>query len=413
MPPATSSTPETPKFLFARQPIVRASLEISGYELLYRAQASDDHARIGNPNQATANVVIAALAEGVLERIAGKLPVYINITRPLLLSGMLESLPNKRVILEVLEDIDPTPEVLEALRQLRAKGYTIALDDFAVHRINDPLVDIANIVKIDIQMDHEFSQIPACVQKFKRRGVLALAEKVESWEEFEALKAAGFDYFQGYFFARPEPVQGQMITASRALLLNLLTKLEKPDVGVEEIERLVSHDVALSLRILRYINSAAIGLRRKISSLREAILLLGFRHLKTLAYLSALSGIDGKPPALLTTTLVRARMCQNLAERFKRDNSDHYFLAGLFSTLDAFYNTSLDSLLKEIPLGEDITDGLLRHEGGIGEVLEYVKFYEKGAWLDDDDETSFNHVAPACYAEALEWAELTQGALKG
>jgi EAL and modified HD-GYP domain-containing signal transduction protein len=241
-----------------------------------------------------------------------------------------------------------------------------------------------------------------------------IAEKVEDWDSYDRLREAGVDYFQGNFVSRPELVVRPTVRASKANLLGLLVLLQDEEVPMSDVVERINTDLALSYRLLRLVNSAAIGLRRRVDSVEDAVRMLGLKAVRSLVYLSALTGVDGKPPALIHNTMIRARFAERLAAETRVAHPPTAFLVGVFSNLDAFYNQPLADLIGELPLTDEISRALLAGEGELGELLEYVRFYEKGQWLDGGDDSAtaaLNAVAPACYLEAVRWEEELKASL--
>jgi len=234
--------------------------------------------------------------------------------------------------------------------------------------------------------------------------VKLLAEKVETQDEFEFCLEEGFEYFQGFYFCKPKIISATTMPANRLTVCRLLAKLHKPDVTIQEVESLIGEDPSLSYRILRYINSAAIAMPRKIESIRHAVRMVGLDHIRTLSSLVLLFSLDDKPRELIKTSVVRARMCQLLGEGTAHDHGS-YFTAGLFSTLDAFLNCSMQNALEHLPLSDEIREALLHGEGPIGRILSAVFAFEQADWekldrLGVEPQT----VANACF-EAVSWGE--------
>ena len=397
----------------ARQPIVDADLKTVGYELLYRAADADQVARIGNSNQATASTVLNALSEIGLESLVGGKQAFINVPAKLLFSGVLEDIGARSVVLEVLETVECDEETGAAMQRIKKAGYRLALDDFPPEWIDKPCVSHSHYVKFDVFASGVEATVDA-VPAAHRAGLKVIAEKVEDWESYDRLRDAGVDYFQGHFVSRPETVVRPTVRASKANLMGLLILLQDDKASVGEIVERINTDLALSYRLLRLVNSAAVGLRRKVESVEEAVRLLGLKAVRSLVYLSALTGVDGKPPALIHNTMIRARFAELLATQSRLANPPTAFLVGLFSNLDAFYNQPLAQLIRELPLTEDISAALLEGRGPLGELLEYIRFYEKGQWLESDGEiASLNEVAPNCYLDAVRWDEALRESLGG
>ncbi|MFO7808206.1 EAL and HDOD domain-containing protein [Guyparkeria sp.] len=397
----------------ARQPIVDADLNTIGYELLYRAADADQVARVGNSNQATASTVLNALSEIGLDSLVGGKQAFINVPGKMLFSGVLEGLVAPSVVLEVLETIECDGRTAEAVKRLRKAGYRVALDDFPPESIDRPCAAECHYVKFDL-VEVGVERVIAALPAARKAGLKVIAEKVEEWDDYDRLREAGVDYFQGHFVSRPEMVVRPTVRASKANLMGLLILLQDDDVVLAEIVERINTDLALSYRLLRLVNSAAIGLRRQVDSVEEAVRLLGLKAVRSLVYLSALTGVDGKPPALIHNTMIRARFAELLAAQSQVANPPTAFLVGLFSNLDAFYNQPLAQLIEELPLTDDIAKALLEGQGSLGELLEYIRFYEKGQWLEADGETvvsSLNEVAPNCYLDAVRWDEALRESL--
>jgi len=386
-----------------RQPIYDRDLGVYAYELLFRA-AHDNSARFSDGDQATSNVIVNAFMEIGLDNIVGQRLAFINLTRAFFVDHSSVCLPRDRVVLELLEHIEPDAEVIEGVKQLSAQGYAIALDDFIYHDRLRPLVKLADIVKVDL-MALQRDQLSQQVQKLRQHPVKLLAEKVETREEFDLCMQLGFDYFQGYFFARPQVIRGQRLPSNRLATLHLLSRLQDPDIPPAELESLIVQDVTFSYRILRYVNSAAFSLARKIESVHQAVVILGLQTIKTWTTLLAMSQVDNKPTELVVTAMIRGRMAELLAKALKADHPESFFTVGLFSALDALMDNTMEEILTQLPLAEHIASALLHHTGRHGEVLAAVLAYERGQW----GQICCGKLAPEqirdCYLSALRWAE--------
>lgn len=385
-----------------RQPIYDAGLKVYGYELLFRA-GDTDAANVVDGDSATSQVIVNTFMEIGLDAIVGQHLAFINLTRSFFVENSTQVLPPERVILEVLEDIEPDTELQEGLRRLSEQGYRIALDDFIYHESLRPLVELADLVKIDI-MDMDRATITEHVEQLKPYKVPLLAEKVETLEEFEFCKQLGFDYFQGYFFCKPNVVKSQRMPSNRLATLRLLSRIQDPQVDAKDLEELIAQDVTLSYKILRYINSAASGLPRQVESIHQAVVLLGLDTIKTWVTLLSLTSIEDKPIELLVTAMVRAKMCEELARAAKLDNTDSYFTVGLFSALDAMMDRPLPELLDELPLAAPVREALLEQEGHLGQALRCVLAYERADWRQAHCASlGMNRVRDA-YFTAVNWA---------
>ena len=347
-----------------------------------------------------------------LSNIVGKHTAFFNLTGSFIRGDHPLPLNNRQVVLELLEDIVPDDELLAGLRKLVHNNFIIALDDFEYREELAPLLELAHIVKLEVNgRGHE--QLSQRIATLKPFNVKLLAEKVESHEEFELCKALGFNYFQGYFLCRPNIVAGKGLPSNRLVIMRLLATLQDPDIDMEELERLIVQDVSLTYRLLRYINSAAFALSQEIDSVKRALVMIGTKTIKNWVSLLLMTRIDDKPLELMRTAMIRARMCELLAEHSGwRVERDQYFICGLFSVLDALMDRPIDELLEELPLSETIKLALLGGQGSHGQILQQVISYEHGAWERLADSGIATQEYRRCYLSAVIWADDSMLALK-
>ena len=392
--------------LVGRQPIYRRNMDVYAYELLFRQQGADQ-AEFTDGDSATSRVLYNTFVEIGVDDIVGRHRAFVNLTPAFLLGRYPLPRAEGQLVLEILEDTPVTDEIVEAVANLRARGYTIALDDFVYQPHLEPLVRMADIIKIDLMQLGE-GQLEEHVHRLSRDGTRLLAEKVETHEEFHHCRELGFDLFQGFFFCKPEVVRGNHLPTNRVAVAELLAALQDPEVELSTLEKLISRDVTLSYRLLRLINSAYFSLRREVDSVGRALLLLGLDAIRNWATLLTLSSVEDKPTELVRTAVVRARLCQNLGTRADPDTgSDLYFTVGLFSTLDALLDQPLEDALGQLPLSQPVAAALLEGSGTPGAVLACALAYEQGDWRAV--ETNTCGIAPAsvrdAYLEALQWAD--------
>lgn len=396
--------PVTADNLIARQPIFDRRMRVYGYEILYRDNPEGWDAVTFEGDRATSSVLMDMFTFQDLDRLVGPHQAFINLTQTFLQDPSILPLSKDRLVLEVLEDIPVTDELIIAVRQLAADGYTIALDDFILDERTLPLAELAHVIKIDIQQLTE-DQLSDHVRRLKRYPARLLAEKVEDHDELELCKSQGFHYFQGFFLSRPRIIKSKRLPADRIRVLNLLQKLQDPEASLREITSLVSEDVYLSYRLLRLINSAYFPIRTQIESIHRAVVYLGLKGVRTWATWIVMSGLQGKPPELKTVALIRAKMATELAEARGLDDPDRAFTVGLFSTLDALLDLPLEEAVGTLPLTEEVNEALLDFEGGLGAVLRTVLAYESGDW----EEALRLGVDPArlkeIYLSSVEWAQ--------
>jgi EAL and modified HD-GYP domain-containing signal transduction protein len=314
------------------------------------------------------------------------------------------------VVLEVLEDVAVDDDVLAALRNLSARGYIIALDDFFYQEHLRPLVELADMIKIDVLASGR-TTVAEQVERLRHYDVRLLAEKVETQEDFTYYKTLGFEYFQGYFFCRPDVVKGQRIPTNRLVTLELLAKLQNPETTFRELEALISRDVSLSYKVLRAANAAIYTRARKVASIHQALQVVGLTAMTNIVSLFLMANIDDKPHELLITAMVRAKMCEQLGKRMQPSNSATFFAVGLLSVLDAFMDRPMPDILQTLPLADEIVEALLAHEGMLGATLGCVLAYERGDWEAAQNLRYPRDLLVKAYLEALLWATEMQNTL--
>lgn len=385
----------------ARQPIFDAELDVQAYELLFRDE-DVSVANISDGNMASSQVMINAFLEIGIDSISDNRISFINLTRDFIVGRLPLPVAPNAVVIEILEDIVVDEELILALKDFSSQGFMLALDDYTFTDDKKPLFDIVDIVKIDI-MDCDRDTLVSDVRALQKCNVKLLAEKVETREDFELCKSLNFDFYQGYFISRPEVIKGQALNPNRISLLEILTMLEDPDCNVDVLENLLSQDVTISYKILRIINSSFFGFRRKIDSVKQAIVSLGMKAIRDWFVILALTSIDDKPRELIMLTLVRARMMQVLAKK-KGLNPDPCFTAGLFSSIDAIMDQPMDEVLKELPLSSDISNALVKRQGEVGELLSLVLNYERGNWSEVTGNGISADDLSSAYLESMAWA---------
>lgn len=385
----------------ARQPIVDRNIDVRAYELLYRKQADDSNQNFDG-DTATATVAINTLLDLGLYTVAGQHPVFVNLTRTFFVNDMYTVLPRERVVLEVLEDIVPDDEFVAAVARAKLNGYKVALDDYVHDGTKDALVDLADYVKVDAaQMDD--AGLREHVKILRRRGLKLLAEKIETRERFKVAWDAGYDLFQGWFYAQPDLVKRKKLASNRASLMQILAKLEDPSVEFEEVGALIERDLALSHKLLRYVNSAALSLRQRVDSVRHACTLLGIERVRSITRLLLLSEVTDKPKELMLNALSRARLCQLLGGKNSSRENQKYFTVGLFSLLDAYLDTTMEQLLVELPLSDEIKAALLEHRGQVGSALDAAVACERADWNGIENSKLPPEELQRLYVSALNW----------
>ncbi len=392
----------------ARQPVFDRNLKVVAYELLYRAGKVNSAEGMLDPNQASKEVLVNAFSEIGLEKITNGRPALVNITQDILTSGALPKGLQKLLIPEVLEDVLVNKDVIQEVKNLINLGYDVALDDFVFSEEWVPLVKQARYIKLDV-MDLGVLGVKEQLARLRVTGSVEgklLAEKVETHEEFELYRTLGFDYFQGYFLCKPHVMEGESVPASGLVIMSLMSELSKDDYDIEKVERIICQDPRLSYKLLRVVNSASFGLSRTIKTISDAIVLLGSQELGRWASMLALSAVDNKPHELLVTAIVRAKMCELVAQQLNRTFSGGYFTAGLLSLLDALLDKPLPDIVGKMPLSAEIELALLTGEGDVGQVLNAVISYERGQF----EASMLPGMTPNdlwdVYIRTLEWANI-------
>jgi c-di-GMP-related signal transduction protein len=390
----------------ARQPIFDRQKRVHAYELLFRFGFENVFA-CHDGDHASKAVIANAFLIGLQTLTQGR-QVFINCTRDILVNDYVFLVPGKLMVVEILETIDPDEEVVAACRRLKSRGYRIALDDFTASSQLASLLALADIVKIDFRATPPAERTTMAAEG-KRRGLSMVAEKVETESEFREAAACGYTYFQGYFFARPEIVATRDIPAFKLNYLRVLREVNRPEVDLSEVERIVKAEASLSYRLLRYLNSAFFSFSGRIRSLRHGLSLLGEDETRKWISLVATTAMAGdKPPELVVNCLVRARFCEQLAASLRLQGRSHeLFLMGLISLMDAILGLPLAEVLAEMPVAEEIKAALLEDRGAFGPAYRLIRAYERAQWdevtqaaqqlqLGDEDLARF-------YQESIAW----------
>ena len=389
-----------PPAFIARQPIFNDKLEAVGYELLFRGRGYAADALVDDAERATAIVVLNSLTELDLKRVVGHQTAWVNVSREFVLDGLAEAVPPGLVGFEVPENELFDEEMVNALGELKDRGYRLALDDFRYRNGSEAPLDLFDVVKLNmLELGRE--GIGEQVERLKPyRGTL-LADKLGNRADHEFCARMGFDLFQGYFFCRPAVVGTRGIAANRLALLQVVAALQDQSVELSDIEKLIARDVALSFRLLRYVNSAFFGLRGDVRSIGQALALLGVENVRRWATLSVLASIDEKPTELTVTALIRARFCELARSRLPAGSAAELFTLGLFSVIDGMMDAPMHDVVASLPLADDMREALVLRRGEKGRLLECVDSLEAG-----DDEHAHANVEGAgeLYLEAVMWA---------
>jgi EAL and modified HD-GYP domain-containing signal transduction protein len=398
-----------PPAFIARQPIFNHRLEAVGYELLFRGRGYAADALVDDPERATATVVLNTLTELELKRIVGNKTAWVNVSREFIVDGLVQAIPPGLAGLEIPENELFDDQMVAALRDLKGHGYQLALDDFRYRPGSEAHLDLFDLVKLNL-LELGRVQLREQVERLKPYQGLLLADKLGTRPDHEFCADAGFDLFQGYFFCRPAVVGTRGISANRLALLQVVAALNDPSVELSDVEQLITRDVALSFRLLRYVNSAFFGLRSDVRSIGQALALLGVENVRRWGTLSVLATVDNKPTELTVTALIRARFCELAGERLGIGSASELFTLGLFSVIDGMMDAPMHDVVASLPLADDMREALVLRRGEKGRLLDCVASLETG---EDGHAETIIDGAGEFYFEALMWANTASESLFG
>jgi c-di-GMP phosphodiesterase len=394
----------------ARQPIYDRNQTVMGYELLYRSSMVNT-ANVQNDNQATMDTILNSFMHIGLENIVGSSLAFLNLPTDYVINQTLTPMFRGQCVLEILESVPPTTQVISGLKYLKQQGYQIALDDFEYTPRHAAFLELTDFVKLDVNQKSE-QDIRAQLAQLAPHRVKVVAEKVETPEMHELCKSMKFDYFQGYFYCHPQMITQKHIPANKLVVLNLLARLQNPAVELADIEAILSQDISLTFKLMRYINSATFSRRKEINSIKDAVVLLGLNNVRNWLSLILMSKvISNKPAELIVTAMVRGKMCELLAAKQVPEVASQMFITGLFTVIDALMDMPMADLLDSVILSTPIRLALLDKSGKHGEVLKQVLLYEEGNWDELLKSSTCPDIYKNLYLEAIRWADLTTAAL--
>jgi EAL and modified HD-GYP domain-containing signal transduction protein len=367
-------------FFLARQPILDHNQELFAYELLFR-NAEAGPAEFTSDLSATASVISHTAQLGI-EKVVGDVLGFVNVDAAVLMSDIFQFLPREKVVLEIIETVTATPEVLARVAELREEGFTFALDDVITDsddvRKFLPYVDI---VKFDLR-DMPLSALLKLTPQFKLAGKKLLAEKVESYGQFKICLDLGFEYFQGYYFAKPSVLSGKKLSPSQLAVMELMSLVDS-DASSTDIERAIKHDVTLGLNLLRLVNTPAFGIRHRVDSLSQALVLLGReqlrRWLQIMLYAEPCKKGHSMTPLLLLAA-TRGKMLELMAQKLRPGNrniADTAFTVGIMSLMDTLFGMPMPDLLEQVAVVDDVSDALVSRKGFYGDLLKLTEYLER------------------------------------
>lgn len=368
-------------YCIALQPICDAKMRHVADELLYRSSVSATFAQVDDNLMATARVINATFFESDLHSLIGTRKLFFNAPKEWILKPELLPPHPEQVVVEVLESVTGEPEIIAALKKVRQLGYDVALDDFILNDATRPLLDVATIIKVDL-----FEPVlEEDIAEYKRRGIKLLAEKVEDLATFNEYKAKGFEYFQGYFYAKPE-VHKETSRKGRAnnhsAQMRIIAELQQEEPDYEHLENLIVQDPQLAFMLLKYVNSSAFRRLNEITTIHQALNTLGLDRVRSIVTTVMLANNGPASRLLLPQALTRARMCELLANEMQNLDPKTSFMMGLMSMMDVLMGAKLIDIMAELPLSHEIKDAILRHEGRLGKLLTLVETFEKACFTE-------------------------------
>jgi len=365
------------KFI-ARQPIFDLRLRVFAYELLFRGGPQNAFQPYAN---ASASVIADSITLFDLQLLTGHARAFVNLDELALRLGAARLLPPNRIVVEILETVQPTPEILSICRGLREAGYFFALDDFVDAPHSRPFIELAHFLKVDFQLLDPDAR-KSLASKYRSPNISLLAEKVETQRDLDEARSLGFTYFQGYFFCKPSMIETRDIPGNKLIQLQLLNAVAASELDFNRIEGLLKLEPSLLYRLLRYLNSPVLGPRGEVHSIRQALTLLGEREFRRwLSVFAVIALSSGKPPELIRTALTRAYFCEEIAQLVGLQNqSPSLFLMGLLSVADALLDKPMSEVLLQLPVSQDIKAALCGGQNSFRDVYELLLALERAEW---------------------------------
>jgi c-di-GMP-related signal transduction protein len=400
----------------ARQPIFDINDKAVAYELLYRSSTVNNYQHT-NGDQATTDVIVNSFLNIGIKELSNGKPCFINFTEKLLKLGVPSYFNPLSIVVEILETVELNEEILNICKELKAHGYTIALDDFFVSQWNDLTIQLLNyidIIKIDFRSTSR-SDRQEMIRFIKDRNIQFLAEKVETIEEYLQAKEDGFVYFQGFYFSKPVILNSYDIPSYYHSYFQILKEIESPEPDLEKIKDVIEKDISLSYKLLRLINNPVFRPRNEVSSIKQAIILLGLNEIKKWIYVLAIRGVEkwtdggSKEREIIELSLKRGKLGELIGKKVGREVlASKYFLLGMFSLMDSLLHHPMDTLLEDLPLSNELKDALSGEQNDEYAMLQFLKDIEH-AFLENQ-ELMFNPTSMPkeelfrLYAEASDWA---------
>jgi EAL and modified HD-GYP domain-containing signal transduction protein len=395
----------------ARQPILDRYERVYGYEIL----SPPGEEVMGPPTNGDGVGAETVLGTRDFETITDGTRAFIKCSRPALVSGQAAKLPCDRVVLEVQATGEPDDELVKACRGLKDAGFLIALENFQGAG-EEPLADLAGIIGMDVTASSDRAQW-LLIRKYRPRGAIFVAREVDSRIQFQSALQQGYTYFQGQFYTRAQPYSTAEVTPVKLVYLLVLGAVTRPEINVQEVANTIKHDLALSYRLLRFLNSARFAFHSQIKSIRHALLLLGQNELRKWIGLISVAALgEGGPPILVSMALIRGAFCEFLAPLVgATKRQPDYFFLGLLSCIDVLMRRPMRVMLAELPIAPDVGAALMGEQNPLRDVLQTVMSYDQGNWEECSQLAKKlglkEETLSKMYFQALQWSrELTQEA---
>ncbi|SET00488.1 EAL and HDOD domain-containing protein [Anaerobranca gottschalkii] len=394
----------------ARQPIFDRNLSVYGYELLYR-NSMDNYYQGNDDNQATAELINNAFFTMDFQKLTDGKKAFINFSQTMLEREIPLLLPKDSTVVEVLENVKLTEEVIKVCEKLKKNGYTIAIDDFVFHQDLQLLLKFIDIVKVEFNKVDYYTQSRA-IKKYGHQ-VFFLAEKIETREDFIKALNLGYQLFQGYFFSKPTILKSNDLVFLNVKLLQMLEELSKVEPNFDKLAEIIQRDLGLTYRLLKLVNSVYFSTRQEIKSVKHALVRMGIVEIKKWIFLMLLIGVKSKENnELVKNCLIRGKMMELLAKEQKLPNPLNYFLTGMFSAIDILLNKRMQDVLDELPLDSEVKQALLGNNNRLKEYLDLVISYEKFIWEKIENSPVLQEIGKdkilKNYIVAIEWAMLLE-----
>ncbi len=362
-----------------RQAIFDRNRRVYAYELLFRGAGTLAPGQEAG-DSATSSTILDAFVEIGIDRLTGRKPAFVNLTRRFFVDLPPIPFDPASVVLEILEDIPVDQALINGVTALRDAGYRLAIDDYLFEPRWEPLLPLVEIVKVEIGAQ-PLEDMSERIKPLRDIGLTLLAEKVETPEQFQQLHACGFDLFQGFFFARPDVIETTTVGEFQPVVTRLLAQVHDPEADIGQLSQLISQDPGLSYKLLRLINSAAVGLQRQVDSIQQAVVLLGLERIRVWATLFLLAGRGERPNELFNLGLMRANLCERLSRECGIGRPDTAYTVGLLSVLDGMLSLPMNEALRLLPLAEPVRQAIGSLEGEYGQLLQQAIALDQGVDL--------------------------------